>query len=486
MKTLLVNPPWRKDDRYGVRAGSRWPFTTKLQKGKKIPGYMPFPFFLAYSAALLEKNGFDVGLVDGVAEGHTTGEFFEKVKTFRPDLVLIETSTPSIYTDLEIAKDLKEQFEMQIAISGPHASVYSHEILENSTSVDYVLKGEYEYILLELVECLEEGKNLKKVKGLDYKTNTGKINENPSRPLIEDLDGLPWPARHLLPMENYNDFAALSPHNVSLWASRGCPFECIFCLWPKVMYGGSKYRTRDPADVAGEMKWISEEYDFAQGIYFDDDTFNIGKKRIFALCDEIEKRDIDLPWGIMARADTMNVEMLERMKNAGLAAVKYGIESGVQDIVNNANKGLDLDKVRKIHRKTKQLGIKTHLTFTFGLPGETKETIQKTVRFARDLDPDTVQFSITTPFPGTKYFEMAEEAGWLLTKDWSRYDGAVDTVIGTDELTAEDLQNALEEACTAWQRHVIIREIKNDKAGIIKKGLKNPLGCVKTLFRVYR
>ena len=352
--------------------------------------------------------------------------------------------------------------------------------------MDYILVGEYEYTLLDLVKHSERKGELKEVLGLIYRNTKGKIQINPRRPAIENLDELPWPARHFLPMHNYADlFCGLPAPSLQMWASRGCPYKCIFCMWPEVMYGGHKYYVRNPVDVVNEMERCIKEYGF-KSVYFDDDTFNIGKERILKICEEIKRREIDIPWAIMARADTIDREMLKTMRDAGLYALKYGVESGDQEILNDSGKNLNLEKVKEMVRITKELGIKVHLTFMFGLPGETKETIRKTIDFPLKLDPDSIQFSLCTPFPGTKYFEIAKEKNFLLTENWSDYDGADKAVIRTEALTKEDLENALSQAHKAWSSHLLRRNFRKNMWCYLGKGLRHPIKGVRSIRKLLR
>ncbi|MFH1402731.1 MAG: radical SAM protein [Candidatus Altiarchaeota archaeon] len=448
MKVLLGNPPWAAGSRRGVRAGSRWPFTVKLEKEMDKPRYIPFPFFLAYSTAVLEADGHDVKLIDGIADGITTDEFLSEVKKFSPDLAVMETSTPSIDVDLETARSISEM-GAQVAFCGPHASALSEVIMRENTFIDYVLVGEYDYTLRDLAESLEKNKSLKDVSGLLYR-DAGRMVVNERRPLIKDIDALPWPARHQLNMMNYVDgFAGMPLPSLQMWASRGCPYQCIFCLWPRVMYGGSSYRPRDPVDIVEEMSAMIGKYGF-KSVYFDDDTFNIGADRISRICGEIKGHGIDVPWAVMARADTSDYKMLDEMADAGLYAIKYGVESGVQELVDNAHKNLDLGRVEKTVEYTKRLGVKTHLTFTFGLPGETWDTVRKTMDFAFRLEPDSVQFSIVTPFPGTEYYDTLDGQGCILSKNWRDYDGTGSAVFKTDAMSQDDLRKACEMAQEEW------------------------------------
>lgn len=479
MNIFLGNAPWSKSGFYGVRAGSRWPHFEK--KGSE---YMPFPFFLAYAAALLEKNGFTVTIVDGVAEKIDRGEFFHRLEESIPGLVVYEVSTPSIDTDLRVAAETKKRLGVQapVVFCGPHHEMYRDAFLEEHVDVDIVIRGEYEFTLLDLARVVAVGDDISQVAGISYRDKSGIICRNIDRPLEPDLGKFPWPARHLFRMERYLDLPGGIPApSLQMWASRGCPYGCIFCSWPQIMYGGSNYRTRDPIDVVDEIEFCVSKYSF-KSFYFDDDTFNIGKPRIMALCSEIERRNIGLPWAIMARADCMDREILEAMKRAGLVSLKYGVESSDPAVIAASGKSLDLDRVRETITLTREAGICFHLTFTFGLPGETRETIAKTVEFALEADPDSLQFSIVTPFPGSSYFEALEKKGYLLSKNWEEYDGYNRAVIRTDKLTARDLEDALRWANRRWKRHIFFRELKREPISTLRKVCSSPLEMLKIYY----
>lgn len=476
LKVFLGNAPWRPNGRLGVRAGSRWPWSHKNLEGKKRPDLVPFPFFLAYATSVVEKAGFDVVLVDAIADGLSDDEFLEKVKSSSPDVVVLETSTPSIDYDLRTAKSIKEQTGALIVFCGPHVSVLGEDLLKQNSFVDFCLIGEYEIVLKNLCIALEKKSALSAVKGLIYRRGSAVVN-NKRAPLV-NVDELPWPHRTHIDMRNYSDalFSGMPVPDVQMWASRGCPFKCVFCLWPTTMYGGHTYRARNPLDVVNEMEFLVKEYGF-KSIYFDDDSFDIGKERILKLCDEIKKRPAlnGIKWVAMARADTCDYEMLKAMKDAGLYGIKYGVESGVQQIVDNIHKNLNLDVLKKNIALTKELGIKVHLTFTFGLPGETWETIKKTILFSHELDPDSIQFSITTPFPGTEFFDALDKQNRILTKDWSNYDGAQSCVYKTENLSRDDLERAIQMAHDSWKLPLFKKNIVK----YLKMGVANPVEAVR-------
>ena len=425
MKTILVNPPWATEGFYGVRAGSRWPHLESCDSSD----YMPFPFFMAYAAAVLERADKSVMVVDACAEKLDDKTCFARIEQFAPDLVVIETATPTVVMDLEFARRLKQELRIdRVALCGPHALMLEPGFLEANPPVDFVLRGEYEGILLDLVDSIEKDGDLTTIQGLIYRGADGIVRDTGPRALLENIDSLPWPARHLFNMSLYSDRPGSIPlPSLQMWASRGCPYQCVFCVWPQIMYGGNRYRARNPVDVVNELERCLNRWPF-KSFYFDDDTFNIGKQRIKALSKEIKARKIGLPWGAMARADHVDREILQAMKDAGLVSIKYGMESGVQQLIDASGKNLKIEDVERAVNLSKELGIQVHLTFTFGLPGETKETIKRTIQKAIEINPFSVQFSIATPFPGTVYFLSLKEKGYVLSENWEEYSGSTGAV----------------------------------------------------------
>ena len=461
-RVALLNPPWKADGRLGVRAGSRWPFTSDVGD-RPSPDYLPFPFFLAYATAKLKEAGFDAVIVDAVAEGLSDEEFFERVAGFAPDLIVIECSTPSIGLDTAYGRRLKLRLpHAHITFAGTHVTALGKEFLARNPFVDSVIQGEYEEAVLLMAESIKESEGLDGLKGILFRDAEGNIAGSGSRTPQVDISALPLPERLTLPIYSYFDgFAGMPFPNVQMHASRGCPFGCIFCVWPQILYGSPKYRVRDPLSVVDEMEMLIRDYGF-KAVYFDDDTFNIGKERMIQICSEIRRRNIRTPWAAMARADTSDFETFRAMKDAGICAIKFGVESGVQDMVNRAGKGLDLARVEESVGWCRTLQIPVHLTFTFGLPGETHETVKETVAYALKLNPNSAQFSLTTPFPGTKYFHMLKEKGHLLSEDWSRYDGARYSVVRGEALSREDLRAILAEAERIWGEHTAKRGVRRN------------------------
>ena len=448
MKILLLNLPWQKEGRWGVRGGSRWPHIKDTDEGD----YLPFPFFLAYAASLLQAHNIEAHIIDAIAEEIPEDIFIEKSSGMNFDYLFAETSIPSFYDDLSILEKI-HRIGIPIILGGPNAEIYKPQFLQDYPFIDFVLYGEYEFTLLNLIKALQRGRNLSEVTGLIYRTPKG-IVKNPRRPLF-DINLLPWPNRKELPMNKYSDLPGNIPApSVQMLASRGCPFGCIFCLWPQVMYQSSDYRRREIKDVVDEMEYLVKKRGF-KSVYFDDDTFNIGKERMITFSQAIKARNLqDIPWAVMARPDLMDGEILTEMKSAGLWAVKYGVESVSEEILQNCQKNMNFQKADQMIKLTQNSGIKVHLTFTFGLSGETRDSIQRTIDYALSLEPASVQFSILTPFPGTRLFEELDKQGRILTKDWSMYDGYHHCVFQPDGLSPQDLEMAKTKAYRSWKAHL--------------------------------
>lgn len=439
MRTILLNLPWSQDGRLGVRSGSRWPFTSLAEKDGQI-NYIPFPFFLAYAASLLKKQKKSVTLIDAIAERLKEEEVLGRIKNYHPELIVVETSTPSFKNDLRILNNIHDGLtNCKIVLCGPHTSVFPEQILQEHCLINYLLIGEYEFALLELVDALENNSSLEFISGLAYRKEDKIILNNP-RLALDNLNDLPWPEREDVPIYSYNDgFAGLPSPNVQMWTSRGCPFSCIFCLWPQTIYAEHKVRLRNIEDVANEMEYLIHRFRF-KAVYFDDDIFNADRKYVLGICGEIRKRNITVPWAAMCRPDLMDEELLKVMVSSGLYAVKYGVESANQDILDFCKKNMDIKKAYQMIKFTMKLGIKVHLAFCLGLPGETRQTVKETFDFIQSIRPHSLQLSFATPFPGTEYSRYIENNGLFISGSRNEYDGNARCVVRTEELSGDDLE----------------------------------------------
>ena len=354
-------------------------------------------------------------------------------------MLVLETSTPSINDDIKTVESVKKVVKTVLVMIGPHSSVFYKDMLKKN--VDIVALGEYDYTLLDIAKRIKSGRNFKGVKGIAWKDKKGRIILEDKRPLIKNLDNLPFPARELFNLDYYDHFPGREKGNITMITSRGCPYRCTYCLWPQVMYG-HEVRLRSPKNVVAEMKEVIEKYG-ATNIFFDDDMLTHDKKRTVELCNEIINSGIKVNWQCYGRVNIADLEMFKKMKEAGCVMVRFGIESGVQEILNNVKKGVTLEQIKNAFSLAKKAGLKTFGTVMFGLPGENKETVKKTVKFLIELEPDYVQFSIVTPYPGTELYDYLKKNGYLITTEWSEYNGSFNAVFELPTITRSELNDAI-------------------------------------------
>lgn len=431
MKVLVTNPPWPGEG-YGARSDVRWPH-------KRMDKYLEYPIYLAYIVAVLEDAGVDVGFIDGVMEEMSIGDFSEAAAKMKPDLVVIECSTPSIAYDLETARAVKESVGgASVALIGSHATFFHEEILRANEAVDAICRGEAEITVKELALCLAGREDLSEVEGLSFR-KAGRVLVNPPRPLIQDLDSLPFPARHIVRHDGYRAAIYSGDCPTAMVSSRGCPYHCIYCLWPETLYG-HKFRARSAENVVDEMEHVVRDYGVDE-IYFDDDCLTLNKKRVLDMCQLLLERRVDVKWIVQSRVDTVDREMLTVMKEAGCHYILFGVESGSSKMLDIMKKRISLDRVREAFRNCRELGIRSQAFFLFGIPGETQETIEETIEFAKEIEADSTQFAIAIPHPGTELYEICTKHGWLVYDSWEDF-GAEGSLIETDQLTRQDVEEA--------------------------------------------
>lgn len=377
------------------------------------------PLGLAMVAAVLKKKGYSVKILDLPALGFFENSLPTIIQQEKPDVVGITAMTPTINSAVSVAKKVKESdSNIIVVLGGAHATILPEETLQNVPEIDIIVRGEGEQTTLELVRVLEENpSSINRVLGVTYREGA-RIESNPSRPLILDLDALPFPAFHLLPIEKYRlhpPFGRRSPV-MPIITSRGCPYRCIFCS--KSVFG-KKYRSNSPVYVVDEVQLLNEEFGVKE-VKFYDDVFTLDRKRVVAICMQLKEQGIDIPWTCETRVNLVDSELLGVMKDAGCYMIEYGVESGNQRVLDNLKKDITLEKAIEAFRLTHEAGIETVAYFMLGSPQETSETIKETIEFAKKLDPDFVQFSITTPYPGTELYSLAVGEGYVPEK-WDEY-----------------------------------------------------------------
>ena len=394
MRTLFLQPP--SFDGFDGGAGARY------QARREIRSYW-YPTWLAQPAAMVPGST----LVDAPPHGLGVDEVLRFASKY--DLVILHTSTPSLPNDVRLVQSLKDRVPgIRAGLVGAHVAVLPEATLRDHPILDFVARSEFDHTCRELAE----GRAWPEIHGLSWRDSDGRLHHNPERSLIHDWDAMPSVvpvyARDL-DIRRYAIGYLLHPY-VSLYTGRGCPAKCSFCLWPQTI-GGHVYRAKTPDAVGREMAEAKSIFgDRVREYMFDDDTFTIDKARVLAIAEHLHR--LKLVWSCNARA-TLDFDTLRALRDRGLRLLLVGFESGNQTILNGIRKGVNLETARRFMADCRILGIKVHGTFIIGLPGETQDTIEETIRFACDINPHTIQVSIAAPYPGTELFRQAEANGWF-------------------------------------------------------------------------
>ena len=393
LRTLFLNPP--SFENFDGGAGSRWPAT------REIESYW-YPVWLAYPAGMLEGSR----LLDAPPHYVSAEETINIAKDY--EFLVLYTSTPGFPGDIRLAQRIKDiNPKIKVAFVGPQVTVLPEKSLRDSSAIDFVVRKEFDYAVKEFAE----GKPLEEILGISYRKH-GSVAHNPDRPQIQDLDALPHVTdvyHRDLDVRRYNVPFLLHPY-VSLYTTRGCPAQCTFCLWPQTT-SGHAWRKRSSDDVAREMARAKEYWPYVKEYFFDDDTFNIQKARTVELCAKL--KPLGLTWSCTSRVTT-DYETLKAMREAGCRLLIVGYESGDQQILKNIKKGATVERAQQFTKDAHKLGLVIHGDFILGLPGETRETIQKTIAFAKELDVETIQVSVAHAYPGTELYDFAVKNGFMV------------------------------------------------------------------------
>lgn len=441
MRVLALNPP----SKYSRNVARDLLFGCWC-KGKRIAGVQFPPLPLLSVVTTLREEGFDATLLDAAGERRS----FEEAKRFAGDydLVVMNTATAAFGEDASFLRDLKTAHpHLRTVVFGTHVTFMPHSSLARPGVDIVVLRGDHEFIIRDLVrEMAKGGDGWRDVRGTAF-LQEGQVVVNEAYPFIWDLDRVPVPDRTLLPrgVEYYNPIVKRIPATTAL-TSRGCPAKCVFCCAPT--FYGTRYRYRSPESVLKELE-ILQDMGYRE-VFYRDEVFTLKRERVAQICKGILDRRIDMTWICSSRTDSVDKPMLELMREAGCHMIRFGVESGVQDLLDRMKKGVTVERVRQSFRWAHEVGMDTHAHMMIGLPGETRETIQRTLDFVDEIRPTTVTYGITTPYPGTPLFDEVAQA------DPAIGDGSV---IGLRELhttgrfnrhytglSSEELSRALREA----------------------------------------
>ncbi len=387
MKVCIVYPPfWYVDNQPTIEAVNN--------------NYGVYPnLSLAYVAATLVNAGHSVRFIDANALNLKKEQVLDRIKRFNPDILAFTITTYLIHQNISWIKYLKENTGLPILVGGQHMSLYPYETFTHN-EIDYGIIGEAEETVVELLDALENNKDLRFIKSIIFKDKNDKVIMTQKRDVIKDLDKIPFPARYLLPNEKYYEFISQRKNFTLLMTSRGCPYKCIYCE-----QGGTKFRGRSAINVGDELEECYTDYNVKEVDIFDP-LFTTNRKRVIEIAKDLQKRKLDIEFSVRSRVDTVDKDILSELKKAGCSRIYFGIETGNQSIMNKLNKGIKLDQVKISVKNAQKTGIKVLGYFMFGLPGETNSTIRDTIKFAKSLNLDYVEFSKTTPLPGTGLYNL--------------------------------------------------------------------------------
>ena len=458
MKPLFLNPPTFDD--FDGGAGARY------QASREVTSFW-YPTWLCFPAGMIDGSR----VVDAPVQRLDLEACLQIAKEY--DLVVMYTSTPTLTIDIETARRIKEAKPGIITVlTGPHVTILPEQSLQAGNGIiDIVCRGEFDYTIKELCE----GRAWDRIDGISF-LRDGATVHTPDRPPIEDLDALPFVApiyKRDLPIAEYVIPHFKNPY-VSIYSSRGCPSKCIYCLWPQT-FSGQRMRTRSPQNVYEEIKWILDNIPEMRELSFDDDTFSANRQHARAVAELI--KPLGISWTINARANC-DYETLKIMREAGLRHVVVGYESGNEQILKNIKKGVTKEQAIQFTKDCKKLGLSIHGAFIMGLPGETRETIRETIEYAKQLDLNSIQASLASPYPGTEFYTLAKEQGWIASDDFIDNTGHQKCVINYPHLSNAEIFNSVEEFYNKFyfRPKYILRSIgkmivdSEERAKLLKEG----------------
>lgn len=437
MKIAFINPPFLTQ--YGrFSREQRSPAITKS-------GTFYYPMWLAYAAGYAEKQGHQIIILDAPANRWSFSELVRRLDSFHPSLLVVSTSTPSIYNDTQVASEIKDELGQPFTVLvGVHVSALPVESLALNNNIDAIALGEYELTITELAAGIENNLNLREIQGLAFRNSNGEkdIVINPKRLPIENLNEIPWVSRTYKRFLNHKSYfysGNLYPL-VVFNTSRGCPHQCSFCVYPQI-FTGHRFRCRSIEDVVDEMEFVSQEFSPLGEIMFEDDTLTIIENRTKELCEEIIKRNLKVKWSCNARVQ-LEYTTMKLMKRAGCRSLLVGFESGAQAVLNGMRKGNQLVVYKRFMQETQKAGLLVNGTFLVGCPGETSETMRDTLNLAKNLNPDVAQFFPVMVYPGTVMYEEYKKKGYTVSdnfRDWLNKEGMHNCIVDLPEVSAKEM-----------------------------------------------
>ncbi|MCJ7794130.1 B12-binding domain-containing radical SAM protein [Candidatus Bathyarchaeota archaeon] len=382
-----------------------------------VPQAVFIPLGISYLVAVLEEKGYEVDVVDCQVSRPNQKQLEDKFRSLNPDIIGVTAATVTYLPALKILKAAKAALPSCITmIGGPHVTVLDERTFTESADVDIVVRGEGEQTMLELASLVSDGnlKSLSKVAGITFRKN-GQVYRTPDRPFIQDIDSLPRPAHKHFDVTRYKISGKIY---MPIITSRGCPFNCAFCLASKMC--GRGFRARSPSKVVDELEWLRDTFG-AGAFAFYDDTFTFDVNRAIAICDEMKARKFGLPWDCRTRVDKVSKELLTKLRSTNCQLIHFGVESGSQQMLNTMRKGTTVEQNARAIKWAKESGILVAISLVIGYPGETPEMLQQTIDFIHKTKPDYVYMCEAVPYPGTELYSYVKELGLEMTEDWNKY-----------------------------------------------------------------
>ncbi|MCS7103573.1 MAG: B12-binding domain-containing radical SAM protein [Candidatus Korarchaeum sp.] len=438
---------------------------------KEVLGVNGIPLGLAYLASIAREEGYEVNIFDFSSLNSDLDSSRSLLKGFDPDVIGISSTTPATYDAYEIARISKELNENAIVIvGGPHTTFLPTYTLRNCPFIDVVVRGEGEESFRESLRALERSdldlRSLREVRGISYREPSGEIRHNPPRQVVSELDYLPMPAYDLIDWHLY-EIGKLR-YGVVM-TSRGCPFNCIFCS--SSLQFGKIWRAHSVSRVIEELRILREDFRVRE-IEFLDDTFTLNRRRAREICESIVREGIDLSWSASSRVNTFDRETVEAMKKAGAHTVYFGIESGTQKVLDFIGKGIRLSQAADAVKLAAKYGLKALGSFVIGFPIETREDIERTISFAKKLNVDYAQFTVATPYPGTRLWNFAIKNKLLATLNWRLYT-TVNVVMRSLYMTMNQIQSMLVKAYLTFylRPRYLVNDLLKFRGSLVRRAL---------------
>jgi len=433
MRVLFIDSPptlnWTPSSKF-TKGGRRWPSLT-------VTGEKTYCYLNLSAATVLRERGHEVYYVDCQAEGVALPKLFDRAKQISPELVVIYVEQIKVNVDFDIIEQLKNVLDLKVVCVGPFVTALAREFMTLSPQVDFVIRGEYDYALADLAETIDNGGPTDQIAGISWRDGE-KVHRGPAPVRLTQLDRLPIPAYDLIDLNNYSESVFIYHPSAAMATSRGCPYRCIYCWFPQTIYS-HKWIAQSAPRVFEEIRQLVERYGVRE-IKIDDDTFEIDRQRVVEICELLIRNEVRVAWAPQCRPDLVDEDLLRLMKRAGCVRILWGCESGSQEILDKVKKGFQVADIEKATRLSQKVGIEVLNCFMLGFPWDTEDTIKRTIEFACELNAEFTQFAIPTPLPGTSFYRMARERGYIQTTAWDYFDGSHRAVVSYPQLSHETLE----------------------------------------------